>query len=264
MSQLFGRRVVLRVGDGEWRDLRVVFAVRRSVRKRPNLARGIRVYGLARDTIGAVMIKGAFVQLSAGYEDTAEVIFSGQLDRAQVIHEGADMCVEITARDGGAAWQRTVSRTFGGSSTIRSVVNALAVDMGLTVAPTAAITGSTRRSVVMRGYARDTLDIMLRSAGYEWSIQDGALQVVRVGAAVAGTAVVLSPETGLVSEPKALEKGRGWVVESLMQPKIRPGRVILLRSGTAEGYYRATIVEHEGDTHSPQPWTTRAELRVIS
>ena len=265
MAQLFGRKMVLRIADREWRGLRVQFQVRRSLRKRPNLARSIRVYGLDLDTIGAIATKGALVQLTAGYEDTAEVIFTGQLSRFEVVNEGADSVVEITARDGGSAWQSTVSRAFGGATTLRSVVETLAADMGLTVAPgtLSGIGGSTRKTTVMRGYARDTLDVVLRSAGYEWSIQDGALQVLRNGAALSRSAVVLSPETGLVNEPKALEKGRGWIVESLMQPKIRPGRTVLLSSRRAAGTYRATIVEHAGDTHSAQPWTTTVELRPV-
>lgn len=265
MAQLFNRKMVLRVADKEWRGLRVVFSVRRSLRKRPNLARSIRVYGLDLDTIGAIATRGALVQLTAGYEGTAEVVFTGQLSRFEVVQDGSDSVVEITAQDGGAAWQRVVSRAFGGATTIRSVVETLAGDMGLTVAPgtAALLTGSTRKTTVMRGFARDTLEITLRSAGYEWSIQDGALQVIKTGAALSRTAVVLSPETGLVGEPKALEKGRGWMVESLLNPKIRPGRTVLLKSKRATGAYRATIVTHDGDTHSAKPWTTKVELRPV-
>ncbi len=265
MSTLFDRRVVLRIGDLEWTDLRVVFSVRRSTRKRPNLARAIRVYGLSRDTVGSVMAPGSLVQLSAGYATTAEVVFTGQLTRAQVLREGPDLVAEITARDGGTAWQASASRVFGGSVTVASAVASLASDMGLAVSASTlgSITGSTRRTVVARGYARDALDDLLRAAGYEWSIQDGALQVLQVGQALANTAVVLSAGTGLVNEPQPMEKGRGWVVQSLMQPKIRPGRVVVLESVRASGAYRCTVVEHNGDTHSAQPWTTVAELRPL-
>jgi len=265
MPQLFGRKLVLRIGDKEWRGLRVAFSVRRSLRKRPNLARSIRVYGLNLETIGAIAVKGALVQLTAGYESTAEVIFTGQLSRFQVVDEGADHPIEITARDGGAAWRKSVSRAFGGATTIRAIVEEMAKEMGLTVSPTvaASITGSTRGSTVMRGYARDTLDITLRSAGYEWSIQDGALQVIKNGSALRKTAVVLSSETGMIGSPRAAEKGNGWIVESLMQPKLKPGRTVILRSKRTTGTYRITAVEHAGDTHSENQWKSIVELREV-
>jgi len=263
VSELFRRRASLRVGESVWDGLRLTFVVRRTLRKRPNLAQGIRVYGLDWRTVGSIMTPGAAVQLSAGYETTAEVVFSGQITRAQQRREGADQVTEITAEDGSDAWGSVTSRVLGGSVALRSLVETLAQDMGLTLTAESAavLTGVARKSTVLRGYARDQLDVILRSAGYTWSIQDGALQVLREGAALATQAVVLGPQTGLVGDPKPLEKGRGWLVESLMQPKIKPGRTVLLKSERAEGAYRATIVEHHGDTHSQQPWTTRVELR---
>lgn len=265
MAELFGRVAILRVGDREWEGLRIAFDVRRSLRKKPNIAKSIRIYGLNVDNIGEVMTKGALVQLTAGYTSTADVIFSGQLSRAQVVRQGADLAVDITARDGGAAWQRVVSRSVNSSAALRSVVADIASDMGVTVDPATlkGITGSARGSMILRGYARDSLDVVLTAAGYEWSVQDGALQVVRAGASLQNAAVVLSPDTGLVSEPMALEKGRGWTARALMQPRIRPGRIVLLKSKRVTGAFKASVVEHAGDTHSPSRWTTTIELREV-
>ena len=261
MSRLFGRRWKLQVGTRSWDGLRVVFSVDRSLTKAPNPA-SISVYNLSDASRGLLSDKGVTVQLSAGYEDTAEVLFTGTLRRAQHRKDGADIVSEIFAADGQAAWNSTVNAVVGGDRALRDVVRDLATAMGLKVQPStlAAISGTTRGGTVLRGYAHRDLDILLRSAGYEWSVQDEALQVLRSGAALATDAVKLDEDTGLVGWPEPLEKGKGYTAVSLLQPRIQPGRSVVLRSRVAEGVFRVRRVTHAGDTHSPSNWTSTAEL----
>jgi hypothetical protein len=57
------------------------------------------------------------------------------------------------------------------------------------------------------------------------------------------------------------EKGSGWVAQSLLQPKIMPGRSVLLQSERATGTYRVVRVVHRGDTHGANVWHSELELR---
>ncbi len=263
-GQLWERRCVLQVGDRQWDSLRVVFRVERSLTKSPNRAE-IAIYNLAPETIGRLNKPGSVVRLTAGYRETAEVIFTGDLQRIQVQRQGADTECQIIARDGGLAWQRTISAGLSGSDlSLAGAVQRIATAMQVAVPAETrdALAGRRlRRATAMHGQAPQTLDVLLRSAGYEWSIQDGALQVLATGSALPSRAVLLSPQTGLIESPVQAERGAGWVATSLLQPKIRPGRVVRLQAERGSGDYRAVRVVHAGDTHSAGSWTTEIELR---
>lgn len=263
-GQLWDRRCLLQIGDRQWDSLRVVFRVERSLTKSPNRAE-IAVYNLSPETIGRLNKPGQTVRLTAGYRETAEVIFSGDLQRIQVQRQGADVECQIIARDGGLAWQRAVSAGLSGSDlSLAGAVQRIATAMQLQVSQATrdALAGRRlRRATAMHGQASQSLDVLLRSAGYEWSIQDGALQVLQTGSALAERAVLLSTSTGLVDSPVQAERGSGWVATSLLQPKIRPGRTVRLQAERGSGDYRAVRVVHSGDTHNATPWNTEIELR---
>ena len=265
---LVGSRVYESAGGPGGDGLRVTFTVERSTQRQPNTAQ-IDVYNLGRDA-GETLVRGASVQLVAGYAATAEVIFAGEIIRTVVDRSSPpDSVHSIVCADGLTAWRRSISTSLRGARPLRDVVREVASSMGLTVRPEtlAQISGTSRRGVVLRGQASEALETVLRSAGYEWSVQDGALQVLRTGAATAEVASVLSPDSGLVGSPERLyrsvgtrEIADGWRVVSLMQPRIRPGRRVRVESRDVIGTFRARRVVHEGDSHEASPWTTTVEL----
>lgn len=263
-GQLFGRRCELQIGNRKWTDLRVTFEVERSLLRSPNKAQ-IAIYNLASQTVGEINQPGAVVSLVAGYQETAEVIFRGDLQRIEVQREGPDLVSRILSRDGGIAWTRGISASLsGGDLSLSGAVQRIATAMGLLVPSTTrdALAGQRlRRAVALHGQGARTLDTLLRSAGYDWSIQSGALQVLAVGAALPERPVILSPQTGLVGSPVQAERGNGWVAQSLLQPKIAPGRAVVLQSERASGDYRVVRVVHRGDTHGAGVWSSELELR---
>lgn len=264
-GQLFGRRCELQIGNRKWSELRVSFEVERSLLRSPNKAQ-IAIYNLAAPTVGEINQPGAVVQLIAGYRETAEVIFRGDLQRIEVTRDGADLVSAIIARDGGIAWTRGISAGLSGNDlSLSGAVQRLATAMELTVpaATRTALSGRRlRRAMALHGQGARALDTMLRSNGYEWSIQDGSLQVLAVGGALPDRAVILSSQTGLVESPVQAERGRGWVAKSLLQPKIAPGRAVMLQSERATGTYRVQRVVHRGDTHQAGVWNSEMELTL--
>lgn len=264
MTELFGRVCTLEVGSFKWTDLRVVFRVDRSLTKSPNPAQ-ITIYNLSEGSRRAIDQEGLPVRLIAGYNNAPQTVFIGDLQRLEVTKDGADIATRIIARDGGTSWTRNVSRSLsGGNLTLLGAVSQLSQVMGTPLDATsqAALKGiKLRRALALRGQAAQSLDVLLRSAGYEWSIQSGSLQVLQSGAALPTRAVLLSPSTGLVGVPEQQERKKGWIVQSLLQPKIAPGVPVVLQSLAASGQYRARRVVHSGDTHGPGQWTTEIELR---
>ena len=111
------------------------------------------------------------------------------------------------------------------------------------------IAGSTRRTTVMRGYARDTLDTTLRSAGYEWSIQDGNLLFLKNGTALDAVilARTLSPSTGLIDVPSVDNDGT-LKARTYMLTDLTPGRVVNVEAEFVEGRYRIEKATYNGDT----------------
>lgn len=261
MSELFRRKCQLTIGPRVWTDLRVAFKVVRSIAKTPNPAE-IAIYNLGPESRGLAEVKGQRVVLAAGYEGSAEVIFSGQITRAEHRKQGPDLSTTIRCRDGHDAWNAYTRRAYRRGAANLTLVLAIAKDMGLVVPPAvlAQISGTQFGPVAFNGRSHGSLDVLLRSLGFEWSIQSGLLQVMPIGASTSQGTVLLSEKTGLVGSPSIMENGR-VMVESLLQPGIRPGRIVLLRSVSRNGEYKAERVTHTGDTHGQQ-WTTQMELKA--
>lgn len=261
MGSLYQRHYRMTIGDLSWSDLRVAFEVERSLHRAPNTAT-FRLWNLGEASRGVASKAGTPLQLVAGYVDSADVLFSGEIKRSWLRHEPPDWITEIEARDGLTAWRAFCRRVYPRGAAVRAVVTALAGDMGLTLSPStsALLMGVLPGPTVMAGRAEEELELVLRAAGYEWSIQDGALQVLRTGTADPRAPIGLSAETGMIGSPEVLEDG-GATVRTLLQPRIRPGSIIDLTSRVRSGRHRAERVTHVGDSHG-QDWTTEVEASL--
>ena len=121
------------------------------------------------------------------------------------------------------------------------------------------------RGKVMYGMARKFMRDEAISTNCSWSIQDGKLQMVRVSGYLAGEAVVLTHETGLIGTPE--QTNEGIKVRCLLNPRLRIGGRIKLDNKSIQqaktelkqatqtapkmdndGFYRILKVEFSGDT----------------
>ena len=261
---LFGRVVTLTVGDREFSDLRVSFDIQRTSRSKPNPAK-IVIYNLSKSTREAISERLTPVRLVAGYGGQAGQIFSGQLDSAEHGKAGATIVSTIHASDGRGAWQSyATAKGWRGGTPWAEVVRELATSMGLEVGPAslAQVTGSARGTYAVQGYAWREMDLLIATLGLQWSIQDGALQVVQADKTTQESVVLLTPDSGLVgvprfTDPKISRVGRNRTrrvrsaveVNALLQPEFKPGRYIRIESQTMTGDYRLDSVHHKGDSH---------------
>lgn len=129
---------------------------------------------------------------------------------------------------------------------------------------------------MFRDYARD----IATSNQTFWSIQNGKFQMIKRTAYLPGTVVILNSNSGLISQPEQTEEGIR--IKSLLNPSIVIGSLVKINNGdinqtinqttapisydsfvnlqlladvTADGNYRAYVVEHHGDTRG-QDWYT--------
>ncbi len=251
-------------------DLDIQFNVVRSLKKDPNTCE-LTIYNLTESHRRQLQgLRRVGVRLEAGYEGRMFMVYSGDLRNVHTERNGPDFATKITSGDGERALRgRRINRSHAPGVDLSSVLSDAARTLGvgignaLEAVRSGDLEGAGRRfteGVVMSGPASEELDGMLTSAGFEWSIQDGNLQVLQRGRALAGTAVRLAPDTGLIGTPTVSAKG---VVsaKALLVPDLFPGRKVLFESVGATGLYRVEKVTYQGDTRGTD-WYADMECKV--
>jgi len=257
--------------------LRVQFKVEKTLTKNPNTAH-ITISNLSEDTRRKMRKRHAEVVLSAGYTDTVAQIFSGTARTTDHVRKEASWETVIQCGDGEVQFRAArVSQSFGPGTKVADVIAAIARSTGLKLgnALEQAQSGGFRGSLeqfaqgfVAHGKAATQLDKILRSAGFDWSIQDGALQFLRATETAKNQAVLLTEGTGLIGSPEhgtPDKKGKPSVLKAkaLLQPTLKPGGRVEIRSRAIAGaQFRIEKVTHTGDTGGGD-WYSEIECQPL-
>lgn len=262
--KLFRRAWRVSVGAQGFDDFDFEFKVVRELASKPNTCE-LKLYNLAESTRGRIA-SGDLVRLEAGYTTGLTLLFSGDVRRVSSKTEGTDRVTTVEAGDGEHAINRArVLRSFGPSTTIDTVVAALAEAAGVGVgnareallgAGLGRASGGYPQGTVVDASVAEELTRVCASAGFEWSIQDGVLQLLRRGSALDRLAVVLSADTGLLEA--STNKSGKLSAKALLIPDLVPGRKVDLRSPNARGVFRVTKAEYSGATQGDE-WTAAIE-----
>lgn len=271
MTRLFRRAWRVQIGELVTEDLDVSFKVVRHVGATPGTAE-LTIYNLS-ETHRRTLRPNAsgwlrvFCQIDAGYEGSRSMIFRGDTRRVLSSRDGTEWQTVITAGDGEHAIRNArVVAAFARETSIASVVRSIAQQMGVGEGNLSAMLPSldttVRAGTVLHGQAAQEMTRLCQRAGLEWSIQDGALQILRRGRGLERTAVVLNSDTGLIGTPERA----GWrriKCRALIQPDLVPGRKILVESSTTRGEYRITHAEIIGDTRGKE-WDVEVTARDVA
>ena len=114
--------------------------------------------------------------------------------------------------------------------------------------------------LVLSGPSKKEIDRLTKMYGYDWSVQDGQLQLLGPNDAIEpGDAIVLDSARGMIGSP---ESGEDGIVEvrALLIPQLTPGRVVALSSRQISGFYRVEKVTYTGTTRG-QDWYADLELK---
>lgn len=275
---LFGRVYEIRIGKpGQrgkvWRStpdapgLQVSFEVEMTLRSRSDKAR-LTMVNLSRESVGFIEQEGNVLTIIAGYTGNAAQIFQGEIARRGVTssHEGTDRITEIEAGASELALMSTrFSKSYAAGTPIKTVLGDLVSAFGVGRGNLDRLTGTERTysaGAVFFGDARSAMDEVVAQlgAGWTWSITDGALMVLAPGQTVEQSAVLLSPQSGLIGAPRRQQ--RGLEVVSLMQPKIKPGKLLRVRSADFDGFYKVQKALFTGEARGGE-WYTRAECKGV-
>jgi len=310
MSQrLFGRAWKFQVDDLDLSSLDIEFKILRSIKNVPNkcemtiwnLSPGHRAQFLKRNRPDAnpKHLFGIPVQIQAGYQDQLSVLFSGDLRELASMRDGTDWKTVLSGEDGGRAFREgRVNRTFAKGTPVSAVLVACAESMGLGFGNTADFEAGAQiehvgtklpHAMTLSGSASHALTRITHSIGLTWSVQAGALQLMRKGQPLRLPAIRLGPDTGLLDSPEAAidasvslgnvqqfapggkpktvkhkPKDTGILkVRSLLIPGLVPGRQVFLDSEAFRGHYVICEVEYTGQTWSTA-WQADMVLRLFS
>lgn len=261
MAELYDRRASLVVGDYDFSDLDFAFKVRKNLKQEPNTAE-VSIYNLSPSSRSALAgQKNIPVRLKAGYKGSTAQLFFGELRSALTKRDGADWVTELSTGDAESARKARLAVTVGAKTTpaaaLRAIVETLGVGSGNVETALAKLTLKGVTSLGMRtvltGSAVDRLTDFCDSAGLEWSIQDGKVQILDKAKPLEGLSLLLSPQTGLIGSPALDADGKAHA-QTLLLPVI-PGQIVVIKSEAVSGGFRVEEVEYSGATWESE-WTT--------
>lgn len=293
MAKLFQRAWRVRVDDFQSETLDIAFEVEKTTKKEPNkctlklwnltpehrrqLAALSTVTKKKKSSTSSTKRKTALsgkirVEVEAGYVGATTLIFRGDLRTAKSTLDGADYVTELEGEDGGkAVLLGRINRSFPPGTTVETVVKACAQAMDVGYGNAAELAHAARlegsggvftNGTVLSGSAATELDHILKSAGLRYSIQNGNLQIQKRGAALQGTAVKLSPDTGLLGSPTSNADGTVSAI-ALMIPDLYPGRKVKFESVDFTGFYQIEKCKYAGDT-AGDDWHVEMETKLVS
>jgi hypothetical protein len=278
MSLLYNRVVTLVVGPpGQFgkqiTNLRMNFKVEKTSEANPNTG-SIEVYNISRQTLAIIEKKGSAMVIKAGYENNPVLVFSGDIAKVTTDKKGADLVTKIECGDGEASYQNAdFSQSFAPGTTVNKVLNDVVGSFKATAGDI--LGGDTsvfQNGLTLCGSSRDHMDEICKKQNLEWSIQDGAVQVLPKGGSSRKPAVLLNSDTGLIGTPTRIKilrattdpllgegnQDAGVKFKSLMNPLLKPGQLVKLASFNVNGVFTVRKVTHAGDTYG-NTWESEVE-----
>lgn len=257
----------------EVEQLRVMFKVKKTTKKEPNTAQ-VTITNLSPTRRASLQQKGVKFVLQAGYEGTGIAqLFIGDARTIDHTRDGADWNTTIKSGDGERAFKfARVNESFAAGSPVSDVVNKIASAVGLGLgnlkAQMSNMTGQYVNGYAANGPASRELDKVLRSAGFEWSVQDGELLIRKPDDKGSVLVPELSSETGLIGSPhygtpEKKSKRPTIKVRSLLNGAIKCGGQVVIRSERHNGPVRVVELEHVGDTDGGD-WYTDFEAEPVN
>jgi hypothetical protein len=247
----------------------------------------IRVYNLSPQTVRKVREEYSRVVLQAGYiNGSVGTIFDGDIRQFRTGREDAlNSYLDILAADGTLPYGFGFVNGSVPSATLPADYIRRVAESGsdpLLVGHIAPVfngsEGKSIRSKVYFGMMRDVLRDAANTAQATWSIQNGKLQFIPLTGYLPGDVVKLNAFSGVIGVPELTEQG--LKIRTLINPRLTVGGLVQinnkdvntivqaggdprqynswkepqhLASLSADGIYRAYVIEHSGDTRG-QEW----------
>ena len=252
MSRLYLRKVALSilppVGQPKRiTELRMKFKGKKTEESKPNTME-IEVYNLSKDTRTDLEGKKTSIILEAGYEETTEVIFTGNITKVVHQKDGPDIISKIEVADGGNKYRNArISKGIPPGAKLTQAIDELIKAMDLTKGPVIGVPkGQYANGVTLQGLAKDRLDEICKSNGLRWSIQDGSIQIIPEKMTTLDSVIIVAPDTGMIGSPNKTKNGVEF--KTLLLPVLKPGKRVKIESKFINGIFKVANVAHSGDS----------------
>lgn len=274
MARQYIRNAELIVGDAttglKISKLRISFEITKDLQGFPNLAK-IQVYNLSEESRSKIQDTFESVILSVGYGEDLSTIFTGDIRNVQKVRRGVDIITEIYGGDGNKDFAEAYfNKSFVAGTSVTDIINEVKKEFKTVASGVIQGIDNTAQKLFgssFSGPASQVLNQLGDENNFDWSIQDGQLDIIGRNATLDET-FVISARTGMIGSPTITEIGAD--VTALLNPSILPGRKIKIESTApnfdlgnlnfrtvnktlGEGTYKVIKVVHSGDTHS-QTW----------
>lgn len=268
MGELYLRKVVLEIfpangASKKIEDLRIKFKCEKTNEGKPHKSK-IEIFNLSEQTRSMLEAKNTRVRVAIGYlglkpgglagsgigsTSSVETVLIGTITKVAHKTETADRITTVEVADGGNKYRNArLDKGYPPNVKLKDVIADLTEELGL---PKGAQDGIPDKNYAnglsLSGPIRDHLNKLCQANGLEWSIQDETLQIIPTGKATSDSILEISPDSGLVGSPAKTDKGVEF--ETLLQPTIRPGRRVKIKSRDVNGIFKVRRVDHEGDSH---------------
>lgn len=245
--------------------IRISFTADKSIRGQLNKLR-LQIYNLE-ERKRLALVKDAEDQgqriplrLSVGYQGRLEMVFKGTVHIGLNERQGADIVTFIECMDGWIDYKTAfTSRTVkGGQVAVDAALSDMpGTDKGkITQRPTL-----TRPKVLVGNSAKLIED--MTGPGENWFIDDEQLYILKDNEVISRFVPEVSAATGLISTPT--RENKEVTFQTLMNPSVRIGRRVSLRSQTAphlDGVYRMETISYSGDNFG-EDWAQTCTGRLV-
>lgn len=279
MSQLFGRRLLCSVSFNDPTaafsetmrlstdpiQRRITFSSTKTWKQEPNTC-DLKVYNLS-PTMRAQLSQAKLptIKLAAGYggDDNLTQIFYGQALHVEhtIPDNSGDILTTISTSDGGDQKQKgRIHVSFGPGTTTSAILKRVVQELGIKEGNLSQVTRDLdagikasiyAAGVTISGAAGEELGHICRSCGYDYSIQDGQLQMLKIGTARDNFVVELSESSGLIGSPtisnKGVVSGTCLIFKAGQGLDLVPGRRLHIVSEFLRGSFIIAKTEMKGD-----------------
>jgi len=252
------------------------FVVEKSLKPTEPNTLQLKVYNFADTTRKAISSSPKLtVKLEAGYAGGTTQLFFAETRAAWTTREGPDYLTHIESTDSiarptGVRMTKkiqpgsivgTLYQTLGPKVPLAQAFSAITKQLGIgngnLQAALANLHGTSLSAVngaALTGNGAQRMTDLCRSAGLEWSIQDGQLQLINIGQALANTsAIQIQDSTGMIDSPSVDSAGI-LSCKTLLIPGLLPGVLVVVDSLFLQGAYRVEKARYSGTTFG-NDWT---------
>ena len=199
----------------------------------------IAIYNLSKDTAGQVFKKGEYVGFRAGYVDTIDYLFKGEIVNIIREKQGSNTITRLICKGGALSQERsTINKSFESGVTVQELCRACAEALGFPIIIND--DDFPEVSPYLSGYhltgdPKVKLNQLARSHNFKWMIEKEKLIIVGNNSSRKGNVVTVSASTGMVGIPEITEIGADVIVR--INPSLKIGGEFEIKSEFAQVNY---------------------------